>query len=195
MDPVFGTIAFLAIVALIFFGLIRAPIVMRFVAHLTVTPQALQKVRRAIEDACRDFDTGQMAPEDAEGHLNELARHAIGRTLAEINPRRPIEVNKSWPPDQRVIITGDIAVIAPNIGWLILGPQDRIEPITVRIKRQGVVKLDTRRPIAEAFQEPYTPPAKVATAKAAPPAKPSPAPAKAPEKPVSAHVQKQRKLP
>ena len=193
MGLIESTIAFFLVVGAVYFALIRSPVVLRFVAHLTITPQALQKVRRAIEDACRDFDVGQLAPEDAEGHLSELARHAIGRTLAEINPRRPIEVNKSWPPDQRVIITGDIAVIAPNIGWLILGPQDRIEPITVRIKRQGVVKLDTRRPISEAFAEPYTPPAKVATAKAAPPAKPSPPPAKAPEKPVSEKVRRQLK--
>lgn len=178
MDLIWSSIAFLAIVGLIFFGLIRAPIVMRFVAHLTVTPQALQKVRRAIEEATRDFDVGQMAPEEAEHHIAELVRHAIGKTLAEINPRRPIEVSKSWPPDQRVIITGDTAVIAPNIGWLILGPHDRIEPVTVRVKRAGVVTLDNRRPIREALEERYTPPPKAAAA-AKPgagkaPAKPTP---------------------
>lgn len=179
MGLIESTIAFLAIVAAVYFGLIRSPVVLRFVAHLTITPQALQKVRRAIEDACRDFDVGQMAPEDAEGHLSELARHAIGRTLAEINPRRPIEVSKSWPPDQRVIITGDTAVIAPNIGWLILGPHDRIEPVTVRVKRAGVVTLDNRRPIREALEERYTPPPKAAATAAKPgagklPAKPTP---------------------
>jgi hypothetical protein len=169
MDLLTGSIAFLIVCGAVFFGLIRSPTVMRFVAHLAVTPQSVDKVRRAIGDACKDFDCGDMAPQDAEEQLGEIARHAIGRTLAEINPKQPFEVNAHWPPEQKVIITGDIAVIAPSMGILLMGPHSRIEPITVRIKRAVVVKLDTRPPIKAVFDEMRAPPPKVAAASAAKP--------------------------
>ena len=66
MDALFSVIAFLFLVALAFFGLIRSPTVMRFVAHLAVTPQAIEKIRRAIGEACADFDMGTMSPADAD---------------------------------------------------------------------------------------------------------------------------------
>lgn len=172
MDSVFSIIAFLFLCGLAFFGLIRSPTVMRFVAHLAVTPQAIEKIRRAIGEACADFDMGTMSPADAEEHLAERARHAIGRTLAEINPRNPIEVTRDWPPSPKTIITGDIAVIAPSLGILIMGPHSRIEPLTVRVKRAGVVKLDNRPPIKAVFDAINEPPPKQAVN-----AKPSPAPA------------------
>ena len=172
MDALFSVIAFLFLCGLAFFGLIRSPTVMRFVAHLAVTPQAIEKIRRAIGEACADFDMGTMSPADAEEHLAERARHAIGRTLAEINPKTPIEVTRDWPPAPRTIITGDIAVIAPSLGILIMGPHSRIEPLTVRVKRAGVVKLDNRPPIKAVFDAINEPPPKIAVN-----AKPSPAPA------------------
>lgn len=169
MDALFSVIAFLFLCALAFFGLIRSPTVMRFVAHLAVTPQAIEKIRRAIGEACADFDMGTMSPADAEEHLAERARHAIGRTLAEINPRNPIEVTRDWPPSPRTIITGDIAVLAPSLGILIMGPHSRIEPLTVRVKRAGVVKLDNRPPIKAVFDAIHEPPPKVAAAASAKP--------------------------
>lgn len=166
MDLLTGSIAFLAIVALVFFGLIHNPTVQRVVAHIAITKEAIGKLRRAVGDACNDFDMGDMAPDDAEDAINEIARHTIGKTLAEINPRRRITVNANWPPDQRVTIVGDIAVIRPDIGILIMGSHERIEPITVRIKRAGVVKLDNRPPIKAVFDEMRAPPPKVAAASA-----------------------------
>lgn len=162
MDGWISAAAFLIILAVALYGLIHSPTVIRLVAHLAVTKEALEKIRRAIGEACSDFDMGQMAPVDAEDELAERARHAIGRTLAEINPKQPVAVTATWPPEQRVIITGDIAVIAPSIGVLLLGPHSRIEPITVRVKRAGVVKLDNRPPIKAVFDAIHEPPPKVA---------------------------------
>jgi len=169
MDALFSVVAFLFLCGLAFFGLIRSPTVMRFVAHLAVTPQAIEKLRRAMADAANDFDLGTMSPDDGEEHINQLCRHAIGKTLAEINPKNPIEVNDHWPPDQKVTIVGDIAVIAPNIGILIMGPHSRIEPLTVRVKRAGVVKLDNRPPIKAVFDAIHEPPPKVAATASAKP--------------------------
>ena len=174
MDTFYSVAAFLFLCALAFYGLIRNPTVMRFVAHLTVTPQALDKVRRAIGIELANFDMGDMGPEDAEDQIGEQVRHVIGRTLAAINPKQAIEVSATWPPEQKVIIIGDIAVISPKIGWLILGPHDRIEPLNVRIKRKGLVQLDNRRPIAEAHSEIYAPPPKGKVAASA--KSPTPAP-------------------
>jgi len=162
-------LVFLIIVAFAVGGLIFSPTVIRVVAHLAITKEALEKLRRAIGEACSDFDMGDMGPADAEDELAERARHAIGRTLAEINPKQPVAVTASWPPEQRVIITGDIAVIAPSIGVLLLGPHSRIEPITVRVKRAGVVKLDNRQPIKAVMAAIYEPPAKVAATASAKP--------------------------
>lgn len=164
-------LAFFVILILCIAGFIFSPTVIRVVAHLAITKEALEKLRRAIGEACSNFDMGTMAPADAEDELAERARHAIGRTLAEINPKQPVEVTQSWPPEQRVIITGDIAVIAPSIGVLLLGPHSRIEPITVRVKRAGVVKLDNRPPIAAVHAAIYEPPVKKAVG-----AKPAAAP-------------------
>jgi len=182
MDAFYSVAAFLFLCGLAFFGLIRSPNVMRFVAHIAVTPQAIEKVRRGMADASNDFDLGTMSPDDGEEHINQICRHAIGKTLAEINPKNPIEVNDHWPPDQKVTIVGDICVIAPNIGWLIMGPHSRIEPITVRVKRAGVVNLDNRKPLKSVHDAIYEPPAKAAVnARPAPPTaskppqKPSPA--------------------
>ena len=166
-------LAFFVILILCIAGFIFSPTVIRVVAHLAITKEALEKIRRAIGEACSDFDMGHMAPADAEDELAERARHAIGRTLAEINPKQPVEVTQSWPPEQRVIITGDIAVIAPSIGVLLLGPHSRIEPLTVRVKRAGVVKLDNRPPIKAVFDAINEPPPKQAVnAKPSPAAKP-----------------------
>jgi hypothetical protein len=182
VDAFFSIIAFLFIVALAFFGLIRSPTVMRFVAHLAVTPQAIEKLRRAISDDCSDYDMGDMAPADAEHELAERTRHTIGRTLAEINPKTPIEVTKTWPPEPKVIITGDIAVIAPSLGILIMGPNSRIEPLKVRVKRRGIVTLDNKPPLKSVHDAIYEPPAKQAVnarpapaTASKPPPKPSPA--------------------
>lgn len=172
-------LAFFAIVALVIGGLVFSPTIIRVVAHIAVTKEAVEKIRRAIGEDCANFDMGDMAPTDAEDELAERARHAIGRTLAEINPKRPVAVTPTWPPEQRVIITGDIAVIAPDMGVLLMGPHSRIEPITVRVKRAGVVNLDNRKPIKAVFDALCEPPPKQAVnAKPSPaqPVKPAPAP-------------------
>jgi len=162
MDAFYSVAAFLFLCGLAFFGLIHSPTVMRFVAHLAVTPQAIEKIRRAISDDCADYDMGDMAPADAEHELAERTRHTIGRTLAEINPKTPISVTRDWPPEPKVIITGDIAVIAPSIGWLIMGPNSRIEPLKVRVKRAGIVTLDNKPPLKAVMAAIYEPPPKVA---------------------------------
>jgi len=167
MDLITSSIAFLFLCGLAFFGLIRNPTVLRFVAHLSVTKEGLEKIRRKIGEGITDFDMGDMSPLDAEDEISERVRHIIGKTLAEINPRQAIEVTKTWPPEQNVIIIGDIAVIQPSIGILIFGPHGRIEPLNVRIKRKNILKLDNRRPIKDAVAEMYVPPPKATPAKTA----------------------------
>ncbi len=155
-------VAFLVIVAIALIGLFgRAPI-LKIAAHLTTTPQGVEKIRRAMSDACDGFDMGSMTRADAQHQMGELARHAIGRTFAEMNPGKPFEVTKDWPR-ATVIISGDIAVIEADIGLLLMGQHNEIEPVRVRVKRAGVVTLDNRRPIKDAFEERYTPPPKTGT--------------------------------
>ena len=180
MDAVVSVIAFFFLVGLAFFGLIRSPAGMQIIAHLAVTPQSIERLRRAISDDCSDYDMADQPPAEAEDTLAERTRHTIGRTLAEINPRNPIAVTKTWPPTQRVIITGDTAVIAPSIGWLVI-PHSRIEPLKVRVKRATVVTLDNRPSLKAVHDAIYEPPAKVAINARPAAAKPAPTP---PTKPV-----------
>jgi len=186
MDAFVSVIAFFFLCGLAFFGLIRSPVGMQFIAHLAVTPQAIERLRRAISDDCSDYDMTQMSPAEAEDHIAERARHTIGRTLAEINPRNPIEVTRTWPPTPKVIVTGDTAVISPSLGVLIMGPHSRIEPLKVRVKRATVVTLDNRPSLKSVMAEIYEPPAKVAVnSRPSPPSVTKPAPAPSP-KPVPA---------
>jgi hypothetical protein len=166
---------FVCLVLVALAGFILSPTIIRTVAHIAITPESVQKLRRAISDDCSDFDTTPFAPAEAEEHIAQRVRHTIGRTLAEINPKTPIAVTRDWPPEQRVILTGDMAVISPSIGWLIM-PHSRIEPLQVRVKRAGLVNLDNRKPLKAVHDAIYEPPAKQAVNRPAPatPSKPVP---------------------
>lgn len=207
MDAFWSIVAFLTIVGIAIFGLIGQRPVNKIVAYLALNPEALTKVHRAIGDHWLDHDFGDKPDEVIEAEAVEDTKHLVGRTFAAIYRDQPFGVIAEkrfdpaveWPKVRAIVTDQNILVLSVDLGKSLMGRHARMKAITVRIRRHGVIKLDTRRPIAEAFQEPYTPPAKVASAKAAPVAKPSPAPAKAQpapvSKPVSAHVQKQRKLP
>jgi hypothetical protein len=175
MDGWVSAAAFLIILAIAVFGLVAQKPIIRMVAHLTTTREGLEKLRRAVSEACADYDVGTQDLDQAEEDIEDLARHAIGRCLAEMNPKRAITVTRDWPT-ARCIITGDIAVIAVDIGFLVMGPHARIEPLTVRVKREHVVTLDNRRPIKTALAEIYEPPPKQIATAAKPAAKPRPKP-------------------
>lgn len=144
-----------------------------------------ERLRRAVQDACRGLDVAAMSREDAERHIEELARHAIGREYANIYTGVAIRVTEHWP-DARCIISGNIAVVDLWTGRVI-GKGDGIRPLHIEVNRQAQLKLDTRRPVKEAWKDITSPPArnepvaprlKVASAPSAPSAPDRPGPRK-----------------
>jgi len=117
-----------------------------------------ERLRRAVQDACRGLDVAAMSREDAERHIEELARHAIGREYANIYPGAAIRVTEHWP-DARCIISGNIAVVDLWTGRVI-GKGDGIRPLHIEVNRQAQLKLDTRRPVADAWKDITSPPAR-----------------------------------
>ncbi len=200
MEAFWSVTAFLVIVGIAIFGLIGQRPVNKIVAYLALNPEAMTKITRAIEDEFQDHDFEDKPDEAIEDEIDERTKHVVGRMFSEIWRGQPFEVTKKtafdpsveWPK-VKTIVRDSFVLIRVKLGHSLMGKHAVMKPASVRIKRHGVIKLDTRRPISEAFAEPYTPPAKVATAKAAPPANPSPPPAKAPEKPVSEKVRRQLK--
>lgn len=182
MDLIWSIIAFLTIAGIAIFGLIGVRPVNKIVAYLAVTPEATAKIARAIEDELQGHDFGDHPDAFVEAELKELAKHIVGRAFSEIYRGQPFEVTKKtvfdptveWPK-VNVIVRDNFALIRVDLGHSMMGKHAEMKAISVRIKRNGVIKLDTRRPMIDAYQERYTPPPKAAAkASPAPPSKPLP---------------------
>lgn len=118
-----------------------------------------EKIRQAVIRAVKGVDVASMPVEDAEAHLEELARHAIAREYANIHPGLKIEVTPNWP-DAKCVISGNIAAIRPWVGHRIVGDKEGIRSVNVEVNRQPTLKLETKRPIAEAWSDITSPPGK-----------------------------------
>jgi hypothetical protein len=143
-----------------------------------------EKIRQAVIRAVKGVDVASMPVEDAEAHLEELARHAIAREYANIHPGLKVEVTDHWP-DAKCVISGNIAAIRPWVGHRIVGDKEGIRSINVEVNRQPTLKLETRRPLKEAWSDITSPPAKsepvaprlkVASASSSPPPSTTPPP-------------------
>jgi hypothetical protein len=117
-----------------------------------------EKIRQAVIKAVKGVDVASMPAENAEAHLEELARHAIAREYAEIHPGLQIQVTDYWP-DAKALITGNTAVIRPWVGHRIAG-ESGIREVVVEVNRQPTLKLETKRPIKEAWSDIHSPPGK-----------------------------------
>lgn len=144
-----------------------------------------EKVRQAVIKAVKGVDVSKMGAEEAEAHLEELARHAIAREYAEIHPGLQVQVTPHWP-DAKCVISGNIASIRPWVGHRIVGDREGIRVVNVEVNRQATLKLDTKRPLKEAWSditsppkrtEPVAPLRKIAAVPSARPIAPAPQPA------------------
>jgi hypothetical protein len=142
-----------------------------------------EKVRQAVIKAVKGCDVASMPVEQAEAHLEELARHAIAREYAEIHPGLQVQVTPHWP-DAKALITGNTVVIRPWVGHRIVG-ENGIREVVVEVNRQPTLKLENRRPLKEAWSDITSPPAKsepvaprlkVAAASSSPPPSTTPPP-------------------
>lgn len=144
-----------------------------------------EKLRQAAIQAVKGVDVSKMAADEAEMHLEELARHAVARQYAEIYPGLKVEVTRHWP-DAKCVISGNIALIRLWVGQRVVGDKEGIRSISVEVNRQPTLNLSTKRPIKEAWEdinsppkrgEPVAPRLKVAAVQSAgkplPPQKPS----------------------
>lgn len=154
-----------------------------------------EKIRKAVIQAVKGVDVSAMSEEDAEAHLEELARHAIAREYASIYPGLKVEVTEHWP-DAKCLISGNIAVIRPWVGRAILGGTG-IRAVNVEVNRQPTLTLTTKRPIKDAWEDIHSPPKrnepvaplrKVASAPAAVSRRPAPQPE--PPKPPKAKMRR-----
>lgn len=152
-----------------------------------------EKIRAAVIKAVKGVDVSALSEEDAEAHLEELARHAVAREYASIYPGLKVEVTEHWP-DAKCLISGNIAVIRPWVGRAILGGTG-IRAVNVEVNRAPTLTLTTKRPIKQAWEDIHTPPKrsepvaplrKVANAPAVISMKPAPAPE--PPKPPKARM-------
>ena len=116
-----------------------------------------EKLRQAVIQAVKGVDVSKMSAEEAEAHLEELARHAIAREYANIHPGLKIEVTPNWP-DAKCVISGNIAAIRPWVGHRIIGDKEGIRSVNVEVNRQPTLKLETKRPIKEAWEDIHSPP-------------------------------------
>jgi hypothetical protein len=118
-----------------------------------------EKLRQAVIQAVKGVDVSKMSAEEAEAHLEELARHAIAREYANIHPGLKIEVTPNWP-DAKCVISGNIAAIRPWVGHRIVGDREGIRSVNVEVNRQPTLKLESRRPLKTAWEDITSPPAK-----------------------------------
>ncbi len=116
-----------------------------------------EKLRQAVIQAVKGVDVSRMTAEEAEAHLEELARHAIAREYANIHPGLKIEVTDHWP-DAKCVISGNIAAIRPWVGHRIVGDKEGIRSVNVEVNRQPTLTLETKRPIKEAWADINSPP-------------------------------------
>ena len=118
-----------------------------------------EKLRQAVIQAVKGVDVSRMGAEEAEAHLEEIARHAVAREYASIYPGLKVEVTPYWP-DAKCVISGNIASIRLWIGQRITGDKEGIRSVNVEVNRQPTLKLETKRPIKEAWADIHSPPAR-----------------------------------
>jgi len=118
-----------------------------------------EKLRQAAIQAVKGVDVSRMGAEEAEAHLEEIARHAVAREYASIYPGLKVEVTPHWP-DAKCVISGNIASIRLWIGHRITGDKEGIRSVNVEVNRQPTLKLETKRPIKAAWDDINSPPAK-----------------------------------
>ena len=118
-----------------------------------------ERLRQAAIQAVKGVDVSRMGAEEAEAHLEELARHAVAKEYAEIYPGLRVEVTPSWP-DAKCVISGNIASIRLWIGHRIVGDKEGIRSINVEVNRAPTLNLQTKRPIKAAWDDIHSPPAK-----------------------------------
>lgn len=118
-----------------------------------------ERLRQAVIRAVKGVDVASMGVEEAEAHLEELARHGLAKEYAAIHPGVKVEVTPNWP-DAKCVISGNIASIRPWIGHRIMGDKEGIRSVNVEVNRQPTLKLETKRPIKEAWDDIHSPPAK-----------------------------------
>ena len=116
-----------------------------------------ERLRKAAIRAANEAQVGAMPREDAQAHIEELVRHAVGAEYASIYRGLEVEVTENWPA-ATCIITENIAVIEVWVGHTI--DREGLRPVRAEIKRAAPLKLDSRRPIKDVLQDRYTPPAK-----------------------------------
>ena len=116
-----------------------------------------ERLRQAAIQAVKGVDVSKMGAEEAEAHLEELARHAVAKEYAEIYPGLKVEVTASWP-DAKCVISGNIASIRLWVGHRIVGDKEGIRSINVEVNRQPTLKLEAKRPIKEAWEDIHSPP-------------------------------------
>jgi hypothetical protein len=185
MDAIWPVVAFLFLTGLAIFGLIGQRPVNKIVAYLALNPEAMKKVHRAIEDAFHNHDFGDHPDEFIEDETVERTKHIVCESFAGIYRGQPFEVvskkrfdsTPEWPK-VKAIVDGELVIIRVNLGASLMGHRAEMKPVKTHIRRNTVIKLDTRRPIAEALAEIQEPPPKQAVnAKPTPasPVKPMPA--------------------
>ena len=118
-----------------------------------------ERLRQAAIQAVKGVDVSRMGAEEAEAHLEELARHAVAKEYAEIYPGLKVEVTPSWP-DAKCVISGNIASIRLWVGHRIVGDKEGIRSINVEVNRQATLNLQTKRPLKAAWEDITSPPAK-----------------------------------
>ena len=108
------------------------------------------KVRAKIITAIKALDLKGIPKLRAENLIEETACHAIAQAFAETYPGKEFKVTQSWPR-ARVIISGNIAVIAPWLGHDHIGDEEGFPAINVEVQRQAMI-LDARPKIRRAIQ-------------------------------------------
>lgn len=116
-----------------------------------------EKLRQAAIQAVKGVDVSKMGAEEAEQHLEEIARHAVAREYASIYPGLKVEVTPYWP-DAKCVISGNIAAIRLWIGQRIVGDKEGIRSINVEVNRSPTLNLTPKRPIKEAWADIHSPP-------------------------------------
>ena len=118
-----------------------------------------ERLRQSAIQAVKGVDVSKMGAEEAEAHLEELARHAVAKEYAEIYPGLKVEVTPSWP-DAKCVISGNIASIRLWVGHRIVGDKEGIRSINVEVNRQATLNLQTKRPLKAAWEDITSPPGK-----------------------------------
>lgn len=95
-------------------------------------------IRRAVSEACKGLPVKALSIEDAEGLIEETARHAVAKQLANANPGRAYAVTPHWPW-AKCVISGNIAVVRVILGHDFMGDHDGLRAVNFEINRESNV--------------------------------------------------------